>query len=188
MSNLEAVTDSGGVFISNGVTAAVDLNIGLVWTVFDDIELVNAGSILLVGGNVEGIFADDGDVLLQANGAMANVELAGGTVGVDANSGDITILAGQHIFLGNPVTDENGGIRFGGNLLLNATRDIILDEGSRVVAKTETSMLTGTAGGDISILSSDGTTGAGIRTLGGAVVLTTGAGARLRATRADRCR
>ncbi len=77
---LEAETNTGGVFITNGVTAAVDLNIGGVSAIIDgvktgsgNIELVNNGSIILDGAAEETILSN-GDVLLQANGATANVE------------------------------------------------------------------------------------------------------------------
>ncbi len=58
----------------------------------------------------------------------------------------------------------------------SAGRDIILDEGSLIGTSAPTGTVTATAGRNISIIALDGTTGARISSIGGAMVLTTGAG------------
>ncbi len=178
VSSLGAVTDTGGVFVSNGVTAAVDLNIGLVSAVFGDIELVNAGSIILDGDSTDNIFTGAGNVLVQAHGSTANVEVRNDGL-FDTDDGNMTVLAGQDILLGSPAEDDRGRITANGNVLLTAGRDIVLDESSQVDTFGATSpegAVTAIAGRNIAILESDGTDGARIITLDKPIVLTTGAG------------
>ena len=187
VSSLEALTTTGGIFVTN----TGDLNIGGVVpdpacitvtlngvqaNTSGNIELVNAGSIILAGAAVEDIRTASGNVLVQADGATANVETRNDSANaIDSDSGNVTIIAGQDILLGSAATDNFGDIEANGNISLTAARDVIVDENTFVDASGTGFVLVG-AGRNISVLATDGTTGAHIHTEDSQLTLSTGPG------------
>jgi autotransporter-associated beta strand protein len=170
---LEAVTATGGVFISNtgdlaigGVDAGLS---GVQVTTSGDIGFTVTGSLTLDGTSDEGIRTASGNVTIDAS---LDVSLQnGGADAIDSDAGNITILAGQDILVGT--ADRFGDMEASGDLTLNAGRDVIIDESSRLdVFGTGTISIT--AGRNISILATGGTTGARTTTQGGSTTLTTG--------------
>ncbi|MFL5329457.1 MAG: hypothetical protein ACJ8C4_11135 [Gemmataceae bacterium] len=180
VSNLEAVTQTNGVFITNtgdlgigGVDATID---GVQATTSGDVQLINTGSITLAGTAVEDIRANSGNVLVQAIGVAADIATRNSSAdAIDSNNGNVSIDAGRDILLGDAVTDNFGDVEANGNVRLNAGRDVIVDEDAFLDA-FGTGTMTVTAGRNISVVASDGTTGARITSEGGKITLTTGAG------------
>ena len=181
VSNLEARTATGGIFLANsggtlnigGVTAAFD---GVQATASGDITLSNAGSIILAGLSTEIVKTVSGNVLVQANGAAANIETRNNSGGhIDSDNGTVTLNAGRDILLGDAATDKFGDIEANGDLVLTAGRDVIVDEDTFVDA-AGAGAITINAGRNFSMLASDGSTGSRVTTQGGAINITTGLG------------
>jgi uncharacterized repeat protein (TIGR01451 family) len=182
VSNLEAETATGGIFISNtgnltigGVTAALH---GVHVTTSGPIVLSASGSVAvnLAGETVAG----PGDVTIQANGGMANILTGGGNTGTGAavasTGGTVTLKAGQDILIGDVPGNAAGDVSGGGSVVLNAGRDVIVDAQSAVRAHG-TGTVMATAQRNLSLLhSAGGTQPAQITTEGGTITLTTGAG------------
>ena len=180
VNKLEAVTSTGGIFVTNtgdlgigGVDAGI---VGVQATTSGDIQLINTGSITLDGGVTDDIRAVSGNVLVQAIGAAADVVVHSDSVdAIDSDAGNVTIDAGRDILLGSPADDDVGDVEANGNVVLKAGRHIIVDENTFVDA-FGVGTIKATAGGDISLAKTDGTTGSRITTAGGTIELATGTG------------
>ena len=183
VSNLEAVTTSGGIFIDNtgdlaigGVTGSLS---GVRVETSGDIALTNAGriDITVAGDRVVG----PGAISLTANGATADIVTGSDAVipnaTVQSSGGTVTLRAGRDLLLGDPAgAGTLGNVFGGGSVVLDAGRDIIVDTGTFVQA-SGAGTITANAGRNISVLDTSGPfAGAEIRTEGGDITLTTGAG------------
>ncbi len=180
VSILGADTSTGGIFIDNGVTTPITLNIEGTDGVEDtgasgDIVLTNAGTVnLLTSG--DSIFSVNGSVTVTATGATSNVVVDAGPTSTGIVGGvNATVQAGQDILVGSATgTDTiNAG---SGVATLTAGRDVIIDNGAQVgIASGQPGSLTVSAGRNISLQATT-TQGALIATSGGSITLTTGAG------------
>ena len=190
---------SGGIFISN----TGDLNIGFGGDPFqgvldsgaaaDAIVLKNTGSINVTRNAVANeIISAPGPVTVTATGAAADIvtgenlnNLANGNNAlkgsiVSVNS-DVSLTAGRDLLLGNSaMASLFGNVLAGGNLVLNASRNIVLDSFSVASASAflvnPAATLTASAGGNISLLQSNGSINSQFTTQGGAILLVTGPG------------
>ena len=184
VSNLEAATVTGGIFIVN----TGDLTIGNVTPTLlgvranasGDISITNAGSITINQGGNEDVVAQNGNITLTANGATANINTGGGDPSPLAAirtvaTGNISLTAGQDVHLGDPAT-VFGNVRSIGDVTINAGRDFIVDEDSFLDAGAAgaAGSINATAGRNISLLHNVAG-GALIRVNGtGTINLTTG--------------
>ena len=190
---------SGGIFISN----TGDLNIGFSGDPFqgvldsgaaaDPIILKNLGRINVTRNAVANeIISAPGKVTVTATGASADIvtgenlnNLANGNNAlkgsiVSVNS-DVSLTAGRDLLLGNSAMPSLfGNALAGGNLVLNASRNIVLDSFSVASASAfsvnPAATLTASAGGNISLLQSNGSVGSEFATQGGDITLVTAAG------------
>lgn len=183
VSNLEAQTGTGGIFLENtgdltigGVTGALS---GMRVVTAGDIELTNAGriDINVAGERVVGPAA----VTVIANGATADILTGSDTVSpnatVQSSGGTVTLRAGQDLLLGDTAgAGTLGNVFGGGSVVLDAGRDIIVDTGTFIQASGDGTIMAN-AGRNISIIDTSGPfSGAEIRTEGGDITLTTGLG------------
>ena len=195
VAGLEALTDTGGLFLSNtgdltvgGVTPdlsciAAPLT-GLAVTTSGDLVLDNAGGIFLAdtdGAEVVRGGGTSGNVSLDAHGATADVLVVVDNDAVTAPAGSITLIASRDILLGTAGAGFLNDVRANGSVTLSAGRDVTVD-GFADVASDDFGNDTGggvtvTAGGDVSVTDTQGA-GATVAANGngGSVVLTTGAG------------
>jgi fibronectin-binding autotransporter adhesin len=189
VSNLEAQTQTGGIFIVNGVASPITLTIGGVTaaltgvraTTSGDISITNAGSVL-VNQSGENVVAQSGNVSIIANGAAADI-LTGGADATPAGavrtvaSGNIALTAGQDVLIGDPANIAFGNVRAFGGVTINAGRDLVVDVDSFLESGTGGGAgdINANAGRNISLLHNV-FPGAHIRAIGtGAINLTTGA-------------
>jgi hypothetical protein len=189
ISNLEANTSTGGIFITNGVVSPVILNIvgngfgppdGVVVTGSGNIQLTNQGSINIV--TTDDVVRSPDNITIQAVGATADIQTGGqGSFNAIRSTGlgDVSVTAGRDILMGDAVS-FGSIVSANGNVTVNAGRNLIIDSDSRLAednaSGTATGNVTATAGGNISVLQANGA-GARIRNEGsGAISLTTGAG------------
>ena len=184
-SNLEAGTQTGGIFISN----TGNLTIGNVSATLTGVRATTSGSIVLTNsGNIsitvsgDNIVAENGNVSVTANGIGSDIQTGGGNSSPLAairtvNGGDITLKSGRDVLMG-VVGVAFGNVRSFGSVSIDAGRDLIVDVDSFLESATSGGAggITVTAGRNISVLQNT-LTGARIRAFGtGNVVLTTGAG------------
>ncbi len=198
-SNLVAKnTTSGGIFIAN----TGDLNVGFASDPFqgiadsggasDAITLTNVGSINITRNSVANeIISAPGPVSVTTTGATADIltgeslnnlssgsnALKGSVVSVNS---DVSVNAGRDLLIGNSAAAGLfGNVLAGGNLTLQAGRNITLDSFSFADASAfSTNAMAGinaTAGGNISLQQSNSSTGSQFLAKGGAITLTTGA-------------
>lgn len=168
VSNLEAETITGGIFIDNGVTSSVGLNIGGVDPILagvrvtgtgasGDIMLTNNGSINITidGETVRG----PNDVTVIAQGSSSNVVTGGQVSGFVAilvtsrGTGDVLVQAGHDILAGAPNSPGNIGGE-SGNVTLTAARDIRVNNsgiGGLSLTATTAGNVTLNAGRDLNI-------------------------------------
>ena len=189
VSNLEAKTSTGGIFITNGVTSAVTLNIvgngtnvtpdGVVVTgASGDIQLINQGGINVVT-NFDVVRSPD-NITVQAFGATSDIQTGGqdGTFNAirSTGSGNVSVTAGQDILMGN-ASGFGSIVAAGGNTTVSAGRNLVIDFGSRLSVDGGAGDVTATAGGNITMQQTGGTSGANVSNSGsGNISLTTGAG------------
>ena len=157
---VQAITGTGGIFISNSITLPLTLDVGAggvhVTGRSGDIQITNKGTIEILtnGGTVSG----PGNITVQANGSLSNV-ITGGQLGLSAisglGSGVIFVRAGGDILLGDStgygyIQSSSGsiGLTAGGNIILNANASVTVLSGSGGVSAT--------AGADLSMLTSTG--------------------------------
>ena len=120
VSNLEAQTTTGGVFITNsgvlnvgGVLATIA---GVQATTSGNITILNDATIILNGNAAEDIRTTSGNVLVGATGATSDVEVRNDSAdAIDSDNGNVTIQAGRDILLGSPVDDDFGDVEANGN-------------------------------------------------------------------------
>jgi fibronectin-binding autotransporter adhesin len=171
---IQAVTGTGGVFISNGVTLPTTLNVGAPTGVrvagpSGDIQIANRGSIdiLTTGGIVQG----PGNITVQAPGTISDVATGGqsGNAAIrGTGSGVVSVKAGRDILLG-------GSTGFGavqsvlGSISLTAGRNLVVDANAAATVLVGSGGLVANAGADIDMLTAPGT-------LAGAPVLATAGG------------
>ncbi len=196
VNNLEALTVTGGIHVTNGVTAPVTLNIvgngsglpdGVVATSTTDpgdVQLINNGSIMVVTPNDvirnEGI----GNVSVEAVGATADLR-TGGQSQFDAilanGGGDVFVSAGRDVLMGT-ATGPGAIVSSAGAATVGAGRDLIIDFNSRLAVNSGEEGggggdVTATAGRNITLQATGGTTGARVANGGGGnILLTTGVG------------
>jgi|GEM_PF-3770755 len=185
VSNLEATTATGGVFVANTGTAltigGVDANLHGVQVTgaSGDISLSNNNNI---NDNQSGeIVKGPGNITITTTGA-SNILTGGNNFGlagngaVDSTGGTVTLTAGQDLLIGD-IAGAYGDVTAGGSISLSAGRNIVVDENSFVDAHG-TGTVTATAGtggtGNIT-MQQNGATGARITTQGGNITLTTAA-------------
>jgi len=177
---LEAETVSGGISLTN--SGAGELSIGGVSAALSGVRVTgaNGGGIRLVNDATLSIkltgerVVAPGDVLVQANGATADV-VTGGMDGyplgaIQSTAGSATVRAGQDILLGAAGVMNWGNVEGGGGVVLSAGRDVVVDQFSRVDAHGAGTVDI-TAGRDVNLVNY-----AGITSEGGAITITTGAG------------
>ncbi|MEW7008143.1 filamentous hemagglutinin N-terminal domain-containing protein [Lentilitoribacter sp. EG35] len=182
VSNLEAQTNNGGIFLSN----IGDLTIGEVTGALSGVRVVTAGDIELTNqGRVDMNLVGErlvgpADVTVIANGATADI-LTGSNATipnatVQSTGGTVTLRAERDLLLGDAAgAGTLGNVFGGGSVVLDAGRDITVDTGTFVQA-SGAGTITANAGRNISIVDTSGPfSGAEIRTQGGDITLTTGA-------------
>ncbi len=158
VSNLEAESDTGGVFITNTGT----LNVGGVSAGLagvralssGDVQLINTGTVNVItnGDTVRG----PANVTVEALGAGADV-VTGGQTSLAAirvlpgDSGKVLVQAGQDILVGNSGSGSVGADA--GLVTLTAGRDIVVDNqsaaGNFVFSATANGGLVATAGRNV---------------------------------------
>lgn len=194
VSNLEATTATGGIFISNtGALTIGDVNGTLsgvnVTGASGGIQLDAAGSLRVF----EPVIAP-GSITFNATGTTSDVTVDAGIGGVRSSSGDMTVTAGRDLILG--FNGQAGDVKSVSNLTsLSAGHDIVITDSSFAqggsisataandftVSNTALFNATGgngtatvVSGGTLTIDSSDGGSGRrGIATNNGAITLTT---------------
>ncbi len=181
VSNLEAQTATGGIFIANtgtvlnvgGVLATLN---GVQATTSGNISITNNNTINVTGASTENIVTQSGNILVNATGATSDVQTGTAPVAprgtIRSASGNVTVMAGQDILLGRAGAVW-GDVIANGDITLTAGRDITVDH-QTVVLATATGTITGTAGRNISVLRTSGGNPAEIVTEGGTITLTTG--------------
>ncbi|HEY1379409.1 MAG TPA: VCBS repeat-containing protein [Gemmataceae bacterium] len=182
VSNLEAQTGTGGIFISNIGDLAIGGVSGALGGVrvtggSGDIQLVNAGSISVT--TLDELVRAPGAVTIRATGAAADLQ-TGGQSGSNAvrstNGGAVVVEAGRDILLGN-ATSFGSVVSAGGSLTATAGRDIIVDFNSRMDVEGGSGTLTAVAGRNVTLRATGGVAGARVTNTGsGGISLTTGAG------------
>jgi hypothetical protein len=205
-------TASGGIFLSINAASPGPLTIGFTGDPFqgvidsgaagDQIVLTNAGTVNVTTNTVANeIVSAPGNVTVSATGAAANLATGESQNGASnqvsalrgsivSTAGTVSLTAGQDLLLGNTAgTSLSGHVLAGGNIVLNAGRNIALDDQSAVFASamsanpgatitataSSPSVNTAVAGGNVSIAHTAGK-GAYFQTQGGAIALTAGAG------------
>jgi hypothetical protein len=188
VSNIEATTATGGVFVANAGHAltigGVDSNLlGVrVTGASGDVSLTNDNpiSINLTGEIVTG----PGNVTVDATGATSDVLTGGGNseqTGSVVSTGPtstVTVQAGRDLLLGDTSgSGSNGDVFSFGKIVLVAGRDILDDEGTFIEAKGSgaSGTIDATAGRDVSILHTGGVLDAYFSSAGGTITVTTGA-------------
>jgi hypothetical protein len=186
VANLEAQSNTGGVFISNtgnvtlaGVSAAL---FGIRAGTSGDIALTNAGTINITPTPAvdEDVQTPAGNVTLTATGATSSIVASGGNNTAPAvlmfgaaPVTTVTLTAGQDILLGNGATAGNV-ISFQ-SVSLSAGRDVTLDGGTVLSSGGANNPISVTAGRNITVTASGAVPGA-IVSSSGATTLTTGVG------------
>lgn len=179
VSNLRAVTSTGGIHVTNGVTEPVALNIigagsgppdGVVETgtslnAGGDVELINHGSINVVNAGAVILNHGHGDLIVRALGTNADIR-TGGQDELDAIAGDgggnVLVSADRDVFIGNPSGKGDIAVFLIGAMEVTAGRDLILDYGSALAGEGEEQDLTATAGRNIILRATGGSEGANI--------------------------
>lgn len=176
-SALGALNTTGGIYITN--TNAGALRIGGVGgggvssATSGDIQIINPATLTLdvSGENVVG----HGNILLQANGATADVNVGRGT-SVAAPNGAVTLQAGRDVVVGTnssaTINNQAGG---NSSVVLTAARDVIVNN-LGVVNAFGTGTITATAGRNVQILHTQAASGARVWSQSGAIQLTAGPG------------
>ncbi len=179
VSNVQAETATGGIFLDNGFVTPTTLTVGFagqplagtgvqVTGASGDVQLVNNGSINVT--NQDLTVRGTGNVTLQANGATADVT-TGGDVQLNAirglGGGVVTVQAGRDITLGNANFGQVHSVS--GSIVLTAGRNLTINSTGFTTVASGMGAITATAGGDITL-------DQGITTAGGAINLTTGVG------------
>lgn len=176
VANLEAESDTAGIFIANtgnlaigGVDAA--LNGVRVTGATGEIAISSLGSIsIAVGGdNVAGPEA----ITLTATGATADLSTGSGNVAPNraVNAGGaVNLTAGRDLLLGGPLATDFGDVT-GTDITLIAGRNIVLDADTLVDANGN---IVATAGQDITLTALTGGSGPRFTTGGGTIALTAG--------------
>lgn len=167
VTNLEAQTTTGGIFVSNtGALTIGGVNgtlTGLSVATSGDIDVTALGGSLTLA-DTDGIEtvrggSTSGDIFLEATGATSDVTSTVDQDAVAASRGSISITAGQDINFGNGASFDND-VRANGDVTFNAGRDIIV-QGFSDIASDDFGQNTGgsvsfTAGGDILLSNANG--------------------------------
>ncbi len=187
---LGADTDTGGIFVNNGVTTPITLAIAgsdgvQVTGAAGDIQLVNQGTIdvLTDGDTIRG----PGNITVKAEGAAADIQTGGQPASLltsirGLGSGLVDVEAGRDILLGDAGVPGPGSVRaVSGSITLNAGRNITVTEDAVVNVIGGSGGIGATAGGDITMTTASGSMPGApeIFTAGGPIALTTGAGKAL---------
>jgi hypothetical protein len=183
VSNLEAQTTTGGIFVAN--TGAV-LTIGNVLPTLSGVQASTSGDVKITNDNTidinqastEGVFTKNGNVVVTASGATSDVLTANNPTtpkSIESASGNVFVTAGEDVLLGTAAA--TGDVRANGNITLSAGRNITVNGGTLVSINGSTiGAITGTAGtspgstGNITVTG----TGSQLKTNGGPITLTTG--------------
>ena len=180
--NLEAQTDTGGIFVDN--SGPLNLLLGGVNGTLNGVQVLTSGDIrirndsadiLLTLSPDEVVSTAAGNILLQTQNSGDILVRNGATASIYSDAGNVTLDSAGDIELGNTTLDAAGNIRAAGDVTLTAVGDITLDENSDIQV-TGSGTFTATAGGNFSILASDGTSGAQISTEAGTISISTAAG------------
>ena len=159
---VEATTGTGGIFISNGVTLPITLNVGgtllggvQVTGASGSIQLVNKGgiNILTNGGTISG----PGTIIVQATGPTSDVATGGQsslTSIRDVGNGVMFLRAGRDILLGD--TTGFGAVASNGSISLTAGGNIVVNANATATVLSGSGGLAATAGGDITLVNAPG--------------------------------
>lgn len=185
VSNLEAVTATGGIAVSNsgpvqigGVNATLE---GVHVTTAGDILISSSGTIQLTDNDgLETVRSKSGNVTLTASGATADISSTVDGDAITADGGSVTLVAGQDILLGTVGSDHDNDVRADGSISFNAGRDITIDGFSDISAddfgNSTGGSVTFTAARDIGVTNAHGDDASVGASGGGAVTFTAGAG------------
>jgi hypothetical protein len=115
VSNLEAQTTTGGIFINNGVTSAVTLNVGGVTASLNGVQVTGASGDIELTNNGSINVTTAGDVI-QGPG---NITLTTGTGGTftATMAGDAVSTTGGNITINTDNVALNAGINAGSNVV-----------------------------------------------------------------------
>lgn len=123
------------------------------WATGGKIAITNQGSVDMPGTYGSGLYADDGNITLTANGITSDITVS--TEAAYSNAGSVSFTAGQDIILGlngnsSSIYTNNGS----GSIGLDAGRDVIMDNGSYL--ESNTGNINITAGRDMKVLDANG--------------------------------
>lgn len=140
--NLEAQTNTGGIFIQQNVGALTIGGVngtltGLSVGTSGNIEVAAAGNIILADNDgLETILGGSasGDVSLTAGGATSDVTSTVNGDAITAPAGSITVTAGRDILFGTGGANFDNDVRADVGITFNAGRDITIDGFTDIVA------------------------------------------------------
>ena len=168
VSNIEAETTTGGLFLSNSSAVTVggvsDSLRGLRVDTSGDVNLAAAGAITLGDANgLENVRAGttSGNVTLGATGATADISSSVDEDAATAPAGSIVLTAGRDVLLGTGGTDFDNDVRANSGVTIIATRNFTVD-GFADVASDDFGHNTGgsvavQAGNDVNVAQAHGT-------------------------------
>jgi hypothetical protein len=182
---LNAVTNTGGIFINNNSSVPGTLKIGSgggglkVTGLSGDITLTNNGTINSVnnGDNISG----PGNITVKAQGANADLNISGQMAAfsvIDSGSGLIDLEAGRDVTLGGNVANSFGAIlSSSGSIVVNAGRNFTIDPNAYLNVSNGSGSITASAGGDFTMLTTPASLSSApyFFTAGGAIALSAGA-------------
>ena len=178
VTNIEAQTATGGVFVANTGALAVG-NVSGTLSGVDvtgaggDISLVATGSISVISNNED--ISGPGNITLNAQGAASDLTTSGAnaisTIRTSGAGALVSLTAGRDVILGLPNPAGYGDTISAGNILVTAGRDFVLQQDTFLdVNGAGTNTIN--AGRDI-ILVTDGSNSR-LSTQGGVISLTAG--------------
>jgi len=178
VSNLSALTSTGGIFINN--SGNLSINGGVISGVngvqdngaSGSVVLNNAGAVTVISGNdLDSVFAPDSVTVTTSSG---NILLGGSNQASSFNT--VTLNSAGDLLIGDTGTLTPGYVNAtGGGTVLTAAGKINLDVRSYISGGS----ISATAGTNISLLATNGLSPAGMGTNGAPITLTTGAGGTL---------
>lgn len=159
--NLEAESDTGGVFIDNNANTPGVLNVGGVSALLHGVQATTSGDVQLTNNGSIDIFTDGdvvrgpGNVSLRATGDTADIQTGGQASGTAAiagtGSGAVSAAAGRDVSLGD--ADGFGSVvSASGVLSLDAGHDVVLNANATDMAKANGALTVRANGGNLQVL------------------------------------
>jgi hypothetical protein len=203
---VEATTTTGGVGLGNAgpltIGGVSPSRQGVRATTAGDVSVTATGTIALADNDgLETVKSGDtsGDVSLIASGGTSDVASTVDGDAISAPQGSISVTAGRDISLGTAGSNFDNDVRSSGDLMLNGTRNVVVDgfadvvsddfgqnTGSAATIDAGDTVLVDDAQGDDASISASGSAGADVEVGAGNVVsLEAGSPAAIAATSGD---